>query len=293
MTSSYPGCGHCTEGGHHPPVGPAEATGPETASGGNRAGATGTRREAAPDLVPGEGPAHAPGAPRPAAPHAPGSAPSAADATEDPCDTRLVHAVADGDKDALSLLFARHAATLFAHLLNRGFPAPTVEDAVQESFLTVWKSASGFHEGSVPAWLRRIALCRAVDLERAASRHRALADRAREHTPASAATAPSAEECLLASSPRYAAIAVALAGLPGPQREVIELRYLRHLSVRETAERLAIPEGTVKARAARGCARLREWIVAQREAESSAGAPEEIAREAQPSRRPRVPRPRP
>ncbi|MFE5619194.1 RNA polymerase sigma factor [Streptomyces sp. NPDC056524] len=191
---------------------------------------------------------------------------------DDGCDGQLVHAVADGDKDALSRLFARHAGPLFAHLLNRGFPAQTVEDAVQETFLTVWKSASGFHEGSVPAWLRRIAHCRAIDLERAAGRQRALAGRAREHTPASAGAAPSAEECLLASSPRYAAVAYALAGLPAPQREVIELRYLQHYSVRETAERLAVPEGTVKARAARGCARLREWIVAQGEAESRDGA---------------------
>ncbi|MFF9911687.1 RNA polymerase sigma factor [Streptomyces sp. NPDC013457] len=191
---------------------------------------------------------------------------------DDACDGQLVHAVADGDKDALSRLFARHAGPLFAHLLNRGFPAQTVEDAVQETFLTVWKSASGFHEGSVPAWLRRIAHCRAIDLERAAGRQRALADRAREHTPASAGTAPSAEECLLASSPRYAAVAYALAGLPAPQREVIELRYLQHYSVRETAERLAVPEGTVKARAARGCARLREWLVAQGEAEAMDGA---------------------
>ncbi|MFD7319968.1 RNA polymerase sigma factor [Streptomyces sp. NPDC059875] len=189
-------------------------------------------------------------------------------AEEDSCDAHLVHAVADGDKDALSRLFARHAGALFAYLLNRGFPAQTVEDAVQETFLTVWKSASGFHEGSVPAWLRRIAQCRAIDLERAAGRHRALEDRAREHTPASARTAPSAEDCLLASSPRYAAIAFALAGLPAPQREVIELRYLQQCSVRETAERLAVPEGTVKARAARGCARLREWLAAQRDAET-------------------------
>ncbi|MFG2775845.1 RNA polymerase sigma factor [Streptomyces sp. NPDC048350] len=215
---------------------------------------------------------------------------------DDACDGHLVHAVADGDKDALSRLFARHAGPLFAHLLNRGFPAQTVEDAVQETFLTVWKSASGFHEGSVPAWLRRIAHCRAIDLERTAGRQRALEDRARERTPASACAAPSAEDCLLASSPRYAAIAYALAGLPAPQREVIELRYLQHFSVRETAERLAVPEGTVKARAARGCARLREWIVAQGKAEASDGVRGSSGSgtgEGGGHDRDRVPRPRP
>ncbi|WP_406863095.1 RNA polymerase sigma factor [Streptomyces sp. HUAS MG47] len=200
------------------------------------------------------------------------------------CDTHLVHAVAGGDKDALSRLFARHAGPLFAYLLNRGFPAQAVDDAVQETFLTVWKSASGFHAGSVPAWLRSIARSRAIDLERAAGRQRTLADRAREHTPASAGIAPSAEECLLGSAPRYAAIAVALAGLPAAQREVIELRYLRQCSVRETAERLRVPEGTVKARAARGCARLREWIVAQRASDDAGG--DDDARDRVPHARP-------
>lgn len=262
MTTSFPGCGQCTDDG---------------AAGGG-----------AEDGPSGAGPADGgPAGGRPA-----GGRPARPVGEGDACDGHLVHAVADGDKDALSRLFARHAGPLFAHLLNRGFPAQTVEDAVQETFLTVWKSASGFHEGSVTAWLRRIAHCRAVDLERAAGRQRALADRAREHTPASAGTAPSAEDCLLASSPRYAAIAFALAGLPAPQREVIELRYLQHYSVRETAERLAVPEGTVKARAARGCARLREWIVAQDEARRPDGVPRAPG-EGGAHDRDRVPRPRP
>lgn len=176
-----------------------------------------------------------------------------------PCDSHLVRAMADGSREAFSELFTRHGGNVLAYLLNRGFPADTVEDAVQEAFLSAWKSASQFHEGNATGWLMHIAYCRAVDIERAHGRRLALDDRV-TRAGLTRTVAPSAEECLLASSPRYAAVAAALADLAEPQRVVIELRYVHGLSVRETAERLGVPEGTVKARASRGCAQLREWL---------------------------------
>lgn len=183
------------------------------------------------------------------------------------CDSHLVRAMAEGSREAFSELFTRHAGHVFAYLLNRGFPAETAEDAVQEAFLTAWKSASGFHEGNAVGWLLRIAYCRAVDQERAHGRVRAVADRAVDRLPPGSAVAPSAEDCLLASSPRYTSLAVALAGLPPRHREVIELRYVHQLTVRQTAQRLGVPENTVKSWAARGCAQLREWLLAQERSE--------------------------
>lgn len=113
------------------------------------------------------------------------------------------------------------------------------------------KGASSFHEGNAIGWLMRIAHRRALDLIREQGRRAALDERVQSAPPSDPVT-PSAEDCLLASSPRYAAVAVALAELPPAQRDVIELRYLHRYSVRETAEHLGVPEGTVKARASRG-----------------------------------------
>jgi RNA polymerase sigma factor (sigma-70 family) len=48
----------------------------------------------------------------------------------------------------------------------------------------------------------------------------------------------------------------ALAALPAPQRQAIELAYFADLSQRQIAERLQVPLGTVKARMARGMRRL-------------------------------------
>ncbi|WP_405648479.1 RNA polymerase sigma factor [Streptomyces sp. NBC_00019] len=131
-------------------------------------------------------------------------------------------------------------------------------------------------------WLLRIAYCRAVDQERMHGRFRAAADRAGDRLAPSSSVAPSAEDCLLASSARYTSLAVALAGLPTRYREVIELRYVHQLTVRQTAQRLGVPENTVKAWAARGCARLRERL---RE-ESAEGGDDDGTRH-------RVPPPRP
>lgn len=194
-------------------------------------------------------------------------------------DSRLVRATAEGSTEALAELFSRHAGSVFAYLLNRGFSPDTAEEAVQEAFLSAWKGASSFHEGNAPGWLMRIAHRRALDLMREQGRRVAL-DRRLQAAPA--ATAPSAEDCLLGSSLRYAAVAAALAGLPRAQREVIELRYLHRFSVRETAERLGMPEGTVKAQASRGCKQLRRWLLAQEEGGEDGD-----------SRGGRVPRPRP
>lgn len=209
--------------------------------------------------------------------------PPPAPAPEDdaPCDSHLVHAMAEGSGEALSELFSRHAGSVFAYLLNRGFSADTAEDAVQEAFLSAWKGASSFHEGNAIGWLMRIAHRRALDLVREQGRRAALDERVQSAPPADT-TAPSAEDCLLASSPRYTAVAVALAELPAAQRDVIELRYLHRLSVRETAERLGVAEGTVKARASRGCAQLRRWLLTHGDGGDEEGG-----------RGDRVPRPRP
>lgn len=48
-----------------------------------------------------------------------------------------------------------------------------------------------------------------------------------------------------------------LAALPSGQREAITLRFVDGMSIREIAEALSIPEGTVKSRLHQGIARLR------------------------------------
>lgn len=66
----------------------------------------------------------------------------------------------------------------------------------------------------------------------------------------------------------------AMAKLPKKFRAVLTLRYLEGLSVRETAETLGCPEGTVKSYTSRGLAALREVLGVE------VGTSEETYREA-------------
>src|SRR5215212_1629048 len=70
-------------------------------------------------------------------------------------DERLVEAVADGDGEALRELSDRHAPWVAA-CLRRALPAHAVEDALQETFIPVWRGARGYKgEGSTGVWIWR------------------------------------------------------------------------------------------------------------------------------------------
>lgn len=64
------------------------------------------------------------------------------------------------------------------------------------------------------------------------------------------------------------AIVQALAELPQQQREVLVLRFMLDLSVAQTAELLAMPEGTVKSSVHRGLGQLRDLLEPPEEVEA-------------------------
>jgi ABC-2 type transport system ATP-binding protein len=72
-------------------------------------------------------------------------------------DDDLIAALAAGDDTALRELFDRHAPWLAARL-RAALPPPDIEDVLQETFLAVWKGASGYRPRGTPqAWMWVIA----------------------------------------------------------------------------------------------------------------------------------------
>src|SRR5215467_6675274 len=72
-------------------------------------------------------------------------------------DDGLIARVAAGDDTALRELFSRHAPWLAARL-RVVLPAADVEDALQETFLAVWRGARGYRPaGLAGGWLWGIA----------------------------------------------------------------------------------------------------------------------------------------
>ncbi|MFF2023236.1 RNA polymerase sigma factor [Streptomyces sp. NPDC058171] len=167
-------------------------------------------------------------------------------------DTELLRAVARGDADALGMLYDRHAGWLHTRLSRRCADAETVREVLQDTFVTVWRSARSHRGGEAGGWLWVIAARRLVDAQRAQSRR----ERVEPHPATPAGSAPSAEERVLAGL-EYGDVGAALERISPELREVLRATVVDGLTVRETARLLGIPEGTVKTRASRARRALR------------------------------------
>ena len=158
-------------------------------------------------------------------------------------DDELIAALAAGDETALRELFVRHAPWL-AGRLRAALPPPDVEDVLQETFLAVWKGASGYRPRGTPqAWMWVIARNQAALL-------------LRRRGPV---TAPLEETPHAGLDPAEAAIVRAdiTAALNSPEGQVLRLMYVEDRPVAEIAALLGVPAGTVKSRAHRARRMLR------------------------------------
>ncbi|MDT9699701.1 RNA polymerase sigma factor [Streptomyces sp. P17] len=178
---------------------------------------------------------------------------------KDEGDASLLRAVAAGDSAAMATLYDRHAGWLHARLTRRCADPEVVREVLQDTFVTVWRSA-GTHRGEeAGGWLWTIAARRLIDARRAQERAARL-----ETTPIDgprtgyepAAATPSAEERVLAGL-EYGDVGTALDRISPELREVLRATVVDGLTTRETARLLGIPEGTVKSRAMRARAELR------------------------------------
>ncbi|MFI6909501.1 RNA polymerase sigma factor [Nonomuraea sp. NPDC050394] len=157
--------------------------------------------------------------------------------------------------EAINECFRTHA-WLVRSYLRRLIPWQEVDDVSQVVFAEVWRSRERYDpDRSLETWLLSIAHRRAVDHLRVRRLSTVSLDLVAD--PPGRDGRVDIER--LADRDR---VRRALAVLPDPQREAIELAYYGELSQREIAERLHVPLGTVKARTARGLHRLHTLLVA-------------------------------
>jgi RNA polymerase sigma-70 factor, ECF subfamily len=166
-------------------------------------------------------------------------------------DGALVDAVAAGDREALRALYQRHAPWLMLRLRRRCADPDVVDDAIQDTFVAVWRSARRYEgSGEVGAWLWGIAIRRLVDgLRRRPPREFASAERV--------AHEPSAEDEVLLGI-EHGDLAGALNRLSPELRAVVQATVLDGLTTREAGRLLGLPPGTVKTRMMRARIQLRE-----------------------------------
>ncbi|MER6999647.1 RNA polymerase sigma factor [Streptomyces sp. NPDC000410] len=160
------------------------------------------------------------------------------------------------DADALAALYDRHAGWLHARLTRRCADPETVREVLQDTFVTVWRSAASHRGGEAGGWLWTIAARRLVDARRAQGR---TADEPAPVDRLPAPSVPSAEERVLAGL-EYGDVGAALDRISPELRDVLRATVIDGLTTREAARLLGIPEGTVKTRARRARRELRATL---------------------------------
>ena len=165
-------------------------------------------------------------------------------------DADLLVRVAERDREAFELLYGRYVRSIFGLALRRLRDRQRAEDAVQETFTAIWRSAGSYRPERGPAapWLYAVARNAIVD------RLRARVEPASE-VPEMVATEPGPADRAEASFVAWR-VHRALEDLPEKEREVLELAYWSEMSQSEVADYLNIPLGTVKTRTRSALSRL-------------------------------------
>ena len=165
-------------------------------------------------------------------------------------DGDLIRRVARRDADAFELLYRRYARPVFGLALRRLGDRMRAEDAVQETFAAIWRSARTYRPERGPGapWLYTVARNAIVDRSRNRSEPPA-------EVPDTASAEPGPAERAETSYVSWR-VHRALEELVPREREVIELAYWSGMSQSEVAEYLGLPLGTVKTRTRSGLARL-------------------------------------
>ncbi len=174
-------------------------------------------------------------------------------------DDELIRAVADRDRGALNELYLRHEPWLTLRLTYRCADRGKVEEAVQDTFVKVWRLAGRYDgSGEVAAWIWGIGIRTLLHTIRP---RRSVLDRLASMRPThSSIDLISAEDTVLLAV-QHGDVGVALGSLSPELRTVVQATVLDGLTCEEAGRMLDIPTGTVKTRMMRAKRELREALL--------------------------------
>jgi RNA polymerase sigma-70 factor (ECF subfamily) len=174
-------------------------------------------------------------------------------------DAALLRGVSRGDERSLAVLYDRHAGWLTVRLTRRCALPDVVDQAIQDTFLALWREARSYRgSGDVAAFIWGIGIRRLIDaIRRENEVTRRLPWRAAEP-----AVVVSAEDQVLAGI-EHGRLGQALAQLSPELRGAIEATVLDGLTCAEAAVLLGVAEGTIKSRCHRARLALRTALADQ------------------------------
>jgi RNA polymerase sigma-70 factor (ECF subfamily) len=159
-------------------------------------------------------------------------------------DESLMARVAQGDRQAIRLLFDRYQLIVYRFVVRMVANSATAEDIVSDVFLDLWRHAASFEgRARLSTWILAIARNKAVSAMRGRV-DQPLEGAMLEAIPDRAITA----EEILDAGKRSAVLRQCLAQLSPEHREIIDLVYYHEKSVEEVSAIVGVPAATVKTR---------------------------------------------
>ena len=174
-------------------------------------------------------------------------------------DSELVRRIGEGDVGAAGALYDRHSRVLFPLALRIVRDRAEAEDVLHDAFVTLSERAAQYErdKGSVIAWLVTLVRNLSIDRTRRRDRRGTLQREVLAFEPLPEMKNP---EELTSDEHERLRVQRALAKLPEVQMRTLVVAFFEGLSYPEIAEREGVPLGTIKSRAARALAALREAL---------------------------------
>lgn len=172
-------------------------------------------------------------------------------------DEELMIATAAGDREAFQQLVYRHQAAVFRYITAVESDRGRAEDALQETFLSVWRSASSWRgDAAVRNWIFTVARNAAMRRVRRRSGEPEHLESLEELGERAGWGSEDDPERMAIEGQRRERLEQALRSLSAGDRELLVLRELEGLTGQETALVLGITEGGQKAKLHRARLRL-------------------------------------
>jgi RNA polymerase sigma-70 factor (ECF subfamily) len=173
----------------------------------------------------------------------------------------LIQRCLRGDQAAWDLIVRQYWRKVFNVAYKFVGKHDEAEDLAQDIFLKIFKSLDTFdRRANFQTWLISVSRNLCIDHYRSVRKERETIDRdvdANELAPAAREPGPIAA---LEQADRVALLRKALAALPDTLRTAVLMRDIQELSYQEIADKLRLPEGTVKSRINRGRTELARQV---------------------------------
>lgn len=179
-------------------------------------------------------------------------------------DNEVLLQVGNGSKDALSILFRRHARAVFNVARRILRDDSEAEDLVQELFLFAFDKARLFDpaKGAAVSWIIQMTYHRAIDRRRClTSRHHYASQEFKEEQLQSTRGQISIDEITARTL-----LNKLRKELSSDQRQILELHFFEGYSLREIAEKTGQTLGNVRHHYYRGLERLRSHVFPEKSA---------------------------